>query len=146
MTQISSLQRLAAFSNGAEFVDIYERFVDENGDYASYGPDLNGQEVQVRKSDGIHFTRAGSDKVAFYVEQALKRFYRGGTMSLEVVDLLAGTDAEHMLRPPLPGTWSDPPARSRRRRGVAHRRGAQGGDPLIEAKAPVAGSASIPSR
>ena len=27
MTQISSLQRLAAFSGGAEFVDIYERFV-----------------------------------------------------------------------------------------------------------------------
>jgi uncharacterized protein len=100
MTQISSLHRLAAFSAGAEFVDIYDRFVDENGAYSSYGPDLNGQEVQIRKSDGIHFTRAGSDKVAFYVDQALKRFYRGGTVSLEVADALAGTDAEHMLRPP----------------------------------------------
>ncbi len=103
MTQISSLQRLAAFAGGAEFVDIYERFVDENGAYSSYGPDLNGQNVQVRKSDGIHFTRAGADKVAFYVDQALKRFYRGGTMSLEVADALAGTDAEHMMRPPLQG-------------------------------------------
>ena len=103
MTQISSLHRLAAFSGGAEFVDIYDRFVDENGAYASYGPDLNGQQVQIRKSDGIHFTRAGADKVAFFVDQALRRFYRGGTMSLEVADALAGTDAEHMLRPPFQG-------------------------------------------
>ncbi len=103
MTQISSLQRLAAFAGGAEFVDIYERFVDENGNYTNYGPDLSGQSVQVRKSDGIHFTRAGADKVAFYIEQSLKRFYRGGTVSLEVSDALVGTDAEHMLRPPFQG-------------------------------------------
>ncbi|MBU1175948.1 MAG: DUF459 domain-containing protein [Alphaproteobacteria bacterium] len=103
MTQISSLHRLAAFSAGAEFVDIYERFVDENGDYSSYGPDLSGQVVQMRKSNGIHFTRAGADKLAFYVDQALKRFYRGGTVSLEVADVLAGTDAEHMMRPPFQG-------------------------------------------
>ena len=103
MTQISSLHRLAAFSSGAEFVDIYERFVDEDGNYSSYGPDLNGQNVQVRKSDGIHFTRAGADKLAFYVDQALKRFYRGGSVAYEMADVLAGTDAEHMLRPPFQG-------------------------------------------
>ena len=103
MTQISSLQRLAAFASGAEFVDIYERFTGEDGNYSSYGPDLSGQNVQIRKSNGIHFTKAGADKLAFYVDQALKRFYRGGTISLEVADLLSGTDAEHMLRPPFQG-------------------------------------------
>jgi uncharacterized protein len=103
MTQISSLQRLAAFSAGAEFVDIYERFVDEEGNYSSYGPDLNGQDVQVRRSDGIHFTAAGADKLAYYVNQSLKRFYRGGAVSFEVADVLAGTDAEHMVRPPFQG-------------------------------------------
>ena len=103
MAQISSLQRLAAFSGGAEFVDIYERFTGEDGGYSSYGPDLSGQNVQVRKSNGIHFTKAGADKLAFYVDQALKRFYRGGTVSLEVADILAGTDAEHMMRLPFQG-------------------------------------------
>ncbi len=103
MTQISSLQRLAAFSAGAEFVDIYERFVDEDGNYSSYGPDLNGQDVQVRNSDGIHFTKAGADKLAYYVSQSLKRFYRGGAVSLQIADVLAGTDAEHMIRPPFQG-------------------------------------------
>lgn len=103
MAQISSLQRLAAFSGGAEFVDIYERFTGEDGGYSSYGPNLSGQNVQVRKSNGIHFTKAGADKLAFYVDQALKRFYRGGTVSLEVADILAGTDAEYMMRLPFQG-------------------------------------------
>ena len=75
----------------------------EDGGYSRYGPDLSGRNVQVRKSNGIHFTKAGADKLAFYVDQALKRFYRGGTISLEVADILAGTDAAHMLRPPFQG-------------------------------------------
>lgn len=103
ITQISSLQRLAAFSAGAEYVDIYERFTDEAGNYVSFGPDLNGVSVQIRKGDGIHFTAAGGDKLAFHVNQALKRFYRGGTVSVAVTDPLAETDAARMTRPPFQG-------------------------------------------
>jgi len=103
MSQISSLQRLAAFAGGAEFVDIYERFVGDNGTYSAHGPDLSGQDVSMRKSDGIHFSAAGSDKVAFYVDQALKRFYQGGSVTRDVADLLAGTDAETMVRMPFQG-------------------------------------------
>src|SRR5690606_8912379 len=82
MTQISSLHRVASFSGGADFVDIYERFIDEAGNYSSYGPDLNGQNTLMRKSDGIHFSSAGADKLTFYVNQALKQIYRGGTISV----------------------------------------------------------------
>lgn len=103
MTQISSVHRLASFAGGAEFVDIYERFADEDGNYTSWGPDLNGQTVSMRKSDGIHFTSAGSDKLAFYVDQALKVFYRGGAVTLEMVDALEGTDAQAMMRMPFQG-------------------------------------------
>lgn len=103
ITQISSLHRLAAFGGGAEFVDIYERFTDEAGNFANMGPDLNGQTVSMRKSDGIHFSAAGSDKLAFYINQSLKLFYRGGTISLAVVDPLAGTDAQGLARLPLQG-------------------------------------------
>ena len=38
MSQISAIQRLASFSGGAEFLDIYERFLGEDGKYSSYGP------------------------------------------------------------------------------------------------------------
>lgn len=97
------MHRLAAFANGAEYVDIYERFVDENGNYSSYGPDLNGQNVLMRKSDGIHLSSAGSDKVAFFVDKVVSQYYRGGEISVAVVDPLEGTDAFDMLRPPFQG-------------------------------------------
>ena len=46
-----------------------------------YGPDLNGKNVRMRKDDGIHFSTAGADKLAFYLSQTLKLFYRGGGRS-----------------------------------------------------------------
>lgn len=104
MSQISAMYRLAAFAGGLQFLDIYERFLDEEGKYSSYGPDLNGQRVRMRKDDGIHFSTAGADKLAFYVTQALKLYYRGGVaVGFEVADPLAGTDAQLMLRPPYQG-------------------------------------------
>jgi hypothetical protein len=104
MSEINSIQRLASVSGGAEFLDIYERFVDENGRYSAFGPDLNGQRVRMRKDDGIHLSAAGADKVAFYLSQSIKLFYRGGGgVSIEVADVLAGTEAQMMLRPPFQG-------------------------------------------
>lgn len=104
MGQISSIQRLATFAGGAEFVDIYERFLNEDGTYSSYGPNLNGERVLMRKDDGIHFSSAGADKLAFYLNQSIRLFYRGGGgVSIEVADPLAGTDAGAMLRPPYQG-------------------------------------------
>jgi hypothetical protein len=103
MSQISSLHRLAAYANGAEFVDIYDRFVDAESNYTSYGPDLNGNQVTMRKSDGIHFSTAGSDKVAFFVDKAVKLFYRGGQISVAVADMLEGSDLAALQRPPFQG-------------------------------------------
>lgn len=103
ISQISNIQRLASFSGGAEFLDIYERFLGEDGKYSSQGPDLNGQTARMRKDDGIHFSAAGSDKLAFYISQTISTFYRGGAMSIAVADPLLGTDAAAMLRPPYQG-------------------------------------------
>ncbi|MEQ1768338.1 MAG: DUF459 domain-containing protein [Devosia sp.] len=104
MGQITAIQRLATFSGGAEFLDIYDRFVDENGEYSRAGPDLNGNRVNMRKEDGIHFSAAGADKLAFYLSQSIKLFYRGGgAVGLEIADALAGTDAGLMVRPPYQG-------------------------------------------
>ncbi len=103
MTQISNIQKLASFSGGAEFLDIYERFLGEDGKYSSYGPDVSGQNALMRKDDGIHFSAAGSDKLAFYLSQTIRTFYRGKGVSVAVSDPLLGTDAAAMLRPPYQG-------------------------------------------
>ena len=104
MSEVSAIQRLAAVASGAEFVDIYERFVSEDNRYTAFGPDLNGNRVRMRKDDGIHLSAAGADKVAFYLEQAIRLYYRGGGgVSIEVADVLAGTEAQAMLRPPFQG-------------------------------------------
>lgn len=103
ISQISNIQRLASFSGGAEFLDIYERFLGEDGKYSSHGPDVNGQNARMRKDDGIHFSSAGSDKLAFYLSQTIRSFYRGGGVTIAVADPLLGTDAAAMLRPPYQG-------------------------------------------
>lgn len=103
MSQISSLHRLVAFEFGVEFVDIYERFADEDGNYSAYGPDLNGQNAQMRKGDGIHLTARGNNKLAFFADKSIKTYYRGGSVTIAVADPLADSDAANLQRPPFQG-------------------------------------------
>ncbi|MGE0232123.1 MAG: DUF459 domain-containing protein [Flavobacteriaceae bacterium] len=72
-----------AITGGAVFVDVWTPFLDpETGKYSSYGPDIEGTRRQLRASDGLHFTRAGNRKLAFFVERDIRRdFLRGGYMS-----------------------------------------------------------------
>lgn len=106
MAQISSIHKAAVSAVGGEWVETYDRYLGENGAYSASGPDLNGNIVVMRKGDGIHFSAAGADKLAFYVDRAMgaggSRVSLSGS-TLEVADLLAGTDAATMLRPPFQG-------------------------------------------
>ncbi len=58
---------------GATFVDIWEAFADESGVYNANGPDINGQIVRLRASDGVHFTKAGARKLAHFIEPEIRR-------------------------------------------------------------------------
>jgi hypothetical protein len=48
----------------AVYVDSFSLFQDPNGHYTQYLPNDQGQLVQVRTADGIHFQRAGADLLA----------------------------------------------------------------------------------
>ena len=48
----------------AVYVDSFSLFQDPNGNYTQYLKNSQGQLVQVRTSDGIHFQRAGGDLLA----------------------------------------------------------------------------------
>lgn len=59
---------------GGVFVDVWDGFVDVEGNFIYTGSDINGQQVRLRSSDGINLTTAGKRKIAFYVEKPAKRF------------------------------------------------------------------------
>lgn len=73
MLAFNDIYRTTTESVGGEFIDIWDGFVDENGAFSAVGPDMNGQRVRLRGSDGINLTRAGKRKVAFYAERPLNR-------------------------------------------------------------------------
>lgn len=73
MLAFNTIYKSAVEGGGGQFVDIWDGFVDENGEFVTTGPDVNGQPVRLRGRDGINLTTAGKEKVAFYVEKPLRR-------------------------------------------------------------------------
>jgi hypothetical protein len=69
------------------FIEVWNGFADEQGKYSAFGPDIRGQAVQLRASDGLNFTRAGQRKLAYFVEQELESIFGG------VAPQIAATDA-----------------------------------------------------
>lgn len=91
MIAFNDIYRRIVTDLGGEFVDVWDGFVDEAGNFVANGPDMNGQPAQLRSSDGINVTRQGRRKIAFYVEKPLARLLgTGGTTS---VPGLPATDA-----------------------------------------------------
>jgi uncharacterized protein len=98
---LNALYRSQVEKLGGEFVDIWEGFVDEGGKFVTTGSDVNGQQVRLRGSDGITFTKAGKQKLAFYVEKLARR-HLGDMASPELVNL----DADSLPELGLPATAS----------------------------------------
>jgi hypothetical protein len=65
--------RAYAEKAGATYIDIWEAFANDAGQYSASGPDINGQTVKLRAADGVHFTKAGARKVAHFVEPEIRR-------------------------------------------------------------------------
>ena len=81
---LNELYRGHAEKAGIIYVDVWDGFVDESGNFAPRGPDFEGQIRQLRAGDGVHFTKAGARKLAHYVEREIRRVMlsRGTPMAL----------------------------------------------------------------
>lgn len=79
MAKLNEIYRDCAAATGATYIDTWEPFSDDDGDFTTFGPDINGQTVRLRSSDGIHFTRAGARKLAHFVEGQVRRDLDGKT-------------------------------------------------------------------
>lgn len=80
MIAFNDFYKRAAEGAGGAYIDIWDGFVDEKGAFVTSGPDINGQPVRLRGSDGINLAKAGKRKVAFYVEKPLSKFIGGNTL------------------------------------------------------------------
>jgi len=70
---MNSLLRERAYLNGAKYIDTYAAFIDENGGYSQYGPDVTGKIRLLRAGDGVYFTWEGNKKLAYFVDRELRR-------------------------------------------------------------------------
>jgi len=73
VSYLDELYRERAKRAGIIYVDIWDGFVDEDGDFAMQGPDFEGQTRRLRTADGVYFTKAGAAKLASYVDRELRR-------------------------------------------------------------------------
>jgi hypothetical protein len=87
MLAFNDIYRATAEGASAEFIDIWDGFVDENGAFVATGPDVNGQPARLRAGDGINMTAAGKRKLAFYAEKPLNKIL-GETTGGEPVALV----------------------------------------------------------
>ena len=84
MTYFNGLYKPAVTADGGHYIDIWNGFTDDNGNYTSSGPDVDGQLRALRSSDGINFTRAGRLKLAFYVEREIRKQTGIGTGAVDL--------------------------------------------------------------
>lgn len=57
------------------FINTYTLFQDEKGNYADYLPDANGELVNVRAPDGVHFQPEGGDWIAREALRDIREVY-----------------------------------------------------------------------
>lgn len=91
LLDFNEIYKTAAAETGAAYVDIWEAFADDRGHFSSYGPDVNGQMVRLRAGDGVHFTKAGSRKLAHFVEGDIRRILEKTKPSLDPAALASLT-------------------------------------------------------
>jgi len=73
MAYLNGLFKARVEPAGGHFVDVWNGFVDDNGQFIASGPDVDGQVRALRAGDGINFTRAGRVKLSFFVEREMRQ-------------------------------------------------------------------------
>jgi hypothetical protein len=76
---------------GIRFVDTWNGFADDLGKYTPVGPDIAGQQVQLRSKDGLNFTKSGQRKLAFFLEGDITSIIGGKNSG--AIPQIAGLDA-----------------------------------------------------
>ncbi|MBV1705111.1 MAG: DUF459 domain-containing protein, partial [Hyphomicrobiales bacterium] len=87
LLQVNGLQRAEATLDGAQYVDVWDAYLDPSGAYSDFGPDIQGQNARLRTADGVHLTAAGERKLASFVETRVRSLLQGAAPKTDVVAL-----------------------------------------------------------
>jgi hypothetical protein len=87
IVKLNEIDRAEVEKLGVKFIDIWDAFADQDGQYDASGPNVDGQIVKLRGPDGIHFTKAGGRKAAHFLEAEIRRVFDKGRPQNETADL-----------------------------------------------------------
>jgi len=71
--KINDIIRERAYLGGIKYVDTWNGFSDQFGNYSAFGPSVEGITRRLRDADGIGFTADGNRKLAEFAAAAIKR-------------------------------------------------------------------------
>jgi len=115
---INEVMRERSSLNGLRFVDIFDGFADDGGNYSAHGPDVSGKIRALRAADGVGFTPDGYRKLAHFVERELKRDLNQAKSERSIP--LAGSEAEQRkINPNKVAAAAPPPAPAAAQAGMA---------------------------
>jgi len=73
MQRMNAIFRERALRRGLRYIDTWDGFADQDGNYTDWGPDLDGRVQRLRARDGVHFSERGYRKLANFVARVIKR-------------------------------------------------------------------------
>ncbi|WP_170144286.1 SGNH/GDSL hydrolase family protein [Dichotomicrobium thermohalophilum] len=71
--QINSIIRERAYIGGVKYIDTWNGFSDQFGNFSAYGPSVEGVTKRLRDNNGIGFTAEGNRKLAEFAASVIKR-------------------------------------------------------------------------
>jgi len=71
--RINSIIRERAYLGGVKYIDTWNGFSDQFGNFSAYGPSVEGVTKRLRDNDGIGFTAEGNRKLAEFAASVIKR-------------------------------------------------------------------------
>ena len=129
VVKLNEIDKEHAEKAGAKYIDIWDAFADQNGQYDAFGPNVDGQNVKLRGADGILFTKAGARKVAHFLEAEIKRVFDKNKPQYDTAT----------LPPDIEQAAGDINAQIRREMGAPEEPAAPGSPARLEPPKPLAG-------
>jgi uncharacterized protein len=94
MLAINGIYQERVEREGLTYLDIWDQFSDAAGGYTSTGPDIAGDIQRIRAGDGVHFTKTGSRKLAFFVEQEIRKALEPSGKDVDLANLPADVNEQ----------------------------------------------------